>query len=99
MPLPQPVLEMLRQYWGTHRDPVRIFPSAHQTVKGHASPTTTAIYTHLTKPSEDLAIQAVNRIVAGQIGFLGIQFMHTRSQECGLGMAVCLKFQIVRLLS
>lgn len=117
VPLPQPVLEMLRQYWGTHRDPIWIFPSTHQTVKGpmdasglqrafkaalresgiqkpatvhtlrhsyathlleaglnlriiqdylgHASPTTTAIYTHLTQSSEDIAIQAVNRIVAG----------------------------------
>lgn len=117
VPLPQPVLEMLRQYWATHRDPVWIFPSGHQTVKGpmnasgvqrafqgamldsgiqkpatvhtlrhsyathllenglnlrliqsylgHASPNTTAIYTHLTQPSEDLAIQVVNRVVAG----------------------------------
>src|SRR3970282_531107 len=34
VPLPQPVLEMLRQYWATHRDPVWIFPSTHQTVNG-----------------------------------------------------------------
>jgi integrase/recombinase XerD len=106
VPLPQPILEMLRQYWGTHRDPVWVFPSTHQTVKGpmdasglqrafHGAlldsgvqkpatvhtlrhsyathlleaglnlPNTTAIYTHLTQPSEDLAIQAVNRVVAG----------------------------------
>jgi site-specific recombinase XerD len=117
VPLPEPVLTMLRQYWATHRNPVWIFPSTHQTVKGpmdasgvqrafqgalldsgvqkhatvhtlrhsyathllesglnlrliqsylgHASPNTTAIYTHLTKPSEDLALQVVNRVVAG----------------------------------
>jgi integrase/recombinase XerD len=117
VPLPQPILEMLRQYWATHRDPVWIFPSSHQDVKkpmdasgaqrtfqgalldsgiqkhatvhtlrhsyathllesglnlrliqsylGHASPSTTAIYMHLTKPSEDLALQVVNRVVAG----------------------------------
>ena len=36
-----------------------------QSYLGHASPSTTAIYTHLTKPSEDLALQVVNRVVAG----------------------------------
>lgn len=28
-------------------------------------PNTTAIYTHLTQPSEEIAVQAINRIVAG----------------------------------
>jgi integrase/recombinase XerD len=36
-----------------------------QSYLGHASPSTTAIYTHLTKPSEDLSLQVVNRVVAG----------------------------------
>jgi integrase/recombinase XerD len=117
VPLPQSILEMLRQYWATHRHPIWLFPSTHQTVQGpmnasglqrsfqaarqesgilksatvhtlrhsyathlleaglnlrliqaylgHASPNTTAIYTHLTKPSEDLAIQIVNGVVSG----------------------------------
>ena len=118
VPLPQPVLEMLRQYWGNPprsgldfsivhirpskgqwmpvgcngrftaalldsgiQKPATVHTLRHsyathlleaglnlrliQAYLGHASPNTTAIYTHLTKPSEDLAIQAVNRIVAG----------------------------------
>jgi site-specific recombinase XerD len=117
VPLPQPILRMLRQYWSIHRNPVWLFPSNHSAIQGpmdasglqrafraarqesgilkpatihtlrhsyathlleaglnlriiqdylgHASPTTTAIYTHLTQPSEDLAIQVVNRMVAG----------------------------------
>jgi len=36
-----------------------------QSYLGHASPSTTAIYTHLTKPSEDLALQVVSRVDAG----------------------------------
>jgi len=120
VPLPQPILEMLRGYWGTHRDPVWLFPSTHQNVNGpmdasgvqrafyasllesgihkpatvhtlrhlyathlleaglnlrliqiylgHASPTTTAIYTHLTQPSNDLAAQTINQVLAGLWG-------------------------------
>jgi hypothetical protein len=33
------------------------------------------------------------------IDFLVVQFMHTRSQEYGFGVAICLKFQITRYVS
>jgi site-specific recombinase XerD len=32
---------------------------------GHASPTTTAIYTHLTQASDDLAAQTINQVLEG----------------------------------
>jgi integrase len=117
VPLPQPILVMLRLYWLTHRDPVWLFPSPFQPEKGpmdasgvqrafhaalresgilkpatvhtlrhswathlleagvhlriiqvylgHASPTTTAIYTHLTSTTEVQAIDKINEMVAG----------------------------------
>jgi len=117
VPLPQPILVMLRRYWLTHRDPVWLFPSPFQPEKGpmdasgvqrafhaalresgilkpatvhtlrhswathlleagvhlriiqvylgHASPTTTAIYTHLTQASDDRTAQTINQVLAG----------------------------------
>ena len=117
VPLPQPILVMLRQYWLTHRDPVWLFPSPFQPEKGpmeasgvqrafhaallesgihkpatvhtlrhswathlleagvhlriiqvymgHASPTTTAIYTHLTQASDDRTAQTIEQVLAG----------------------------------
>jgi site-specific recombinase XerD len=117
VPLPKPILEMLRQYWITHRNPVWLFPSAFQSGKnpieasgvqrafraalhesgisklatihtlqhswathlleasinlriiqeylGHASPTTTAIYTHLTQPGNDQAARAFDLVLDG----------------------------------
>ena len=116
VPLPKPILDLLRQYWVTHRNPVWLFPSVFQSGKnprgpdgiqrafqaalhesgiskpatihtlrhswathlleagvnlriiqdylGHASPTTTAIYTHLTSASEMQAVETINELVA-----------------------------------
>jgi site-specific recombinase XerD len=114
VPVPRRTLELLREYWSSHRDPVWLFPgmtpgggpmcatgvqrafkaalaesgvhkpaSVHtlrhswathlleagvnlrliQIYLGHRSPTTTALYTHLTRKSEDLASEAINRLV------------------------------------
>ncbi len=118
VPLPQRGLELLRDYWRSHRHPVWLFPSTHQTEAsctapmdvsgvqkafraavqesgitkpatvhtlrhsyatqlleagvnlriiqiylGHASPTTTAIYTHLTRPSEARVIETLTPVL------------------------------------
>jgi integrase/recombinase XerD len=120
VPLPEATLEILRQYWSTHRHPTLLFPSSvgtimslatatkpvnpssvHRAFKsalfqsgvqkpatvhtlrhsyathlleagvnlrviqvylGHSSPDTTAIYAHLTRNTEDLAADAINRL-------------------------------------
>jgi len=122
IPLPEVSLNMLRQHWLTHRNPLWLFPSMRrpsqiprlssqpmnesglqrafraalresgvskdatvhtlrhsyathllesglnlriiQCYLGHASPTTTAIYTHLTSASEVQAIEKINELVA-----------------------------------
>jgi site-specific recombinase XerD len=121
VPLPSRTLELLRQHWTTHRNPMLIFPSPGQdradlskstlpipksTIQkvfkaalsesrinkkasvhtlrhswathlleagvnlrliqeylGHSSPATTSLYTHLTVKAEQLATDAINRLM------------------------------------
>jgi integrase/recombinase XerD len=120
VPLPLRTLELLRQYWATHRNPILIFPargrnydqlslttlpmsesglqkafraalkqsgihkpaSVHtlrhswathlleagvnlrliQAYLGHSSPTTTSLYTHLTRKTEQMAAETLDRL-------------------------------------
>ncbi len=121
VPLPQPILEMLRHYWVTHRNRVWLFPSSFgvkgnlvaavapinvkgvqvafqkalqksgiqkaatvhtlrhswathlleagvnlrmiQAYLGHSSPTSTAIYTHLTQKSNEQAKETIDQVL------------------------------------
>jgi integrase/recombinase XerD len=116
VPLPAPILRMLRRHWLTHRNPLWLFPSPFQVEKGpmsesgvqrafraavresgiskhatvhtlrhsyathlleaglnlriiqsylgHASPATTAIYTHMTQTSNERTAQTINQVLA-----------------------------------
>jgi integrase/recombinase XerD len=116
VPLPPPILRMLRRHWLTHRNPLWLFPSPFQAEKGpmnesgvqrafraavresgiskhatvhtlrhsyathlleaglnlriiqaylgHASPATTAIYTHLTQTTNERTAQTINQVLA-----------------------------------
>jgi integrase/recombinase XerD len=116
VPLPPPILRMLRRHWLTHRNPLWLFPSPFQVEKGpmnesgvqrafraavresgiskhatvhtlrhsyathlleaglnlriiqaylgHASPATTAIYTHLTQTTNERTAQTINQVLA-----------------------------------
>jgi integrase/recombinase XerD len=58
-------IHSLRHSWATHLLESGVSVRVLQLWMGHASPTTTAIYTHLTQHAEQIAATALERLTAG----------------------------------
>ena len=60
----QASVHTLRHRWATHRLEAGVNRRLIQAYLGHASPTTTRLYTHLTVKAEDLGSPAINRLMS-----------------------------------
>jgi len=58
-------IHSLRHSWATHLIENGVNVRVVQLWMGHTSPTTTAIYTHLTQPTEERAARALDELTAG----------------------------------